>query len=68
MSITIKRTGASVEVLQGAETLPDGEVVELYTDTEHQQLCQQRLAELQMQMPSFIRGDEEEDAAELLHR
>jgi len=67
MSITIKRMGTAVEVLQGAETLPEGEAVELYTDTEYQQLSQQRLAELEMQMPSFIRGDEDEDAAELFH-
>ncbi len=67
MSITIKRMGTTVEVLQGAETLPEGEVVQLYTDTEYQQLSQQRLAELEMQMPSFIRGDEDEDAAELFH-
>jgi hypothetical protein len=67
MSITIKRIGTTVEVLQGAETLPEGEAVQLYTDTEYQQLSQQRLAELEMQMPSFIRGDEDEDAAELFH-
>lgn len=65
MSITIKRTGAAVEVLRGAESLPDGQVVELYTDAEHQAIRQERLAELQTQMPSFLRGDEDEDAADL---
>ncbi len=65
MSITIKRMGTAVEVLQGAETLPEGQAVVLFTDSEHEQLRQQRLADLNLQMPSFIRGDEDEDAAEL---
>jgi hypothetical protein len=65
MSITIKRMGTAVEVLQGAETLPEGQAVVLFTDSEHEQLRQQRLADLDLQMPSFIRGDEDEDAAEL---
>lgn len=67
MSITIKRIGAAVEVLQGFDSLPEGEVIELYTDAEQQQRWHQRLAELDVQMPSFIRGDEDEDAAELFH-
>jgi hypothetical protein len=67
MSITIKRLGAAVEVLQGADSLPEGEVIELYTDAEQQQRWLQRLAELDVQMPSFIRGDEDEDAADLFH-
>jgi hypothetical protein len=65
MSITIKRMGTAVEVLQGAETLPEGQAVVLFTAAEHEQLRQQRLADLDLQMPSFIRGDEDEDAAEL---
>ena len=65
MSITIKRLGAAVEVLQGADSLPEGEVIELYTDAEQQQRWQQRLAELDVQMPSFIHGDEDEDAEDL---
>jgi hypothetical protein len=65
MSITIKRMGTAVEVLQGAETLPEGQAVVLFTDAEHEQLRQQRLVDLDLQMPSFIRGDEDEDAAEL---
>ena len=65
MSITIKRMGTAVEVLQGAETLPEGQAVVLFTDAEHEQLRQQRLVDLDLQMPSFIRGDEDEDAAAL---
>ena len=48
-----------------AEPLPEGQAVVLLADAEHAQLRQQRLAELELQMPSFIRGDEDEDAAEL---
>jgi len=67
MSIRIKRSGAAVEVLQGADTLPEVQPVELYTDAEQQQRWLQRMAELDVQMPSFLRGDEGEDAAELFH-
>ncbi len=67
MSITIRRTGSAVQVLQGAYTLPDGETVQLFTAEELQALERERLAELEMQMPSFIRGDEDEDAEELFY-
>jgi hypothetical protein len=39
--------------------------VELFTGEELQALNQQRRAELDIQMPSFIRGDEDEDAEDL---
>jgi hypothetical protein len=65
MSITIKRTGLAVQVLEGAQTLPEGAVVELFTGDELHALEQQRRAELEIQMPSFIRGDEDEDAQDL---
>ena len=54
MSITIKRTGTAVHVLEGAHTLPDGTPVQLFTGQE-------------LQMPSFIRGDEDEDVEELFY-
>lgn len=65
MSITIQRTGAAVEVLEGAHTLPEGTPVQLFTEAELQEREQERRALLDLQMPSFIRGDEEEDAEEL---
>jgi hypothetical protein len=65
MSITIKRTGTAVHVLEGAHTLPEGTPVQLYTGEELQGLEQERRAMLDLQMPSFIRGDEDEDAGEL---
>jgi hypothetical protein len=65
MSITIQRTGTAVHVLEGAHTLPEGTPVQLFTGEELQGLEQERRAMLDLQMPSFIRGDEDEDAGEL---
>ena len=65
MSITIKRTGTAVHVLEGAHTLPEGTPVQLFTGDELQDLAQERRAMLDLQMPSFIRGDEDEDAGEM---
>ena len=65
MSLTLKRVGGAVQVLQGVETLPEGQEVELFTAAELTSLQQQRLAWLDLQMPSFIRGDEDEAAEDL---
>jgi hypothetical protein len=65
MSITIKRMGAAIHVLEGADTLPEGEIVHLYTCRELEVMEQERRSKLELQMPSFIRGDEDEDAGEL---
>lgn len=65
MSITIKRTGTAVHVLEGAHTLPEGEPVQLFTGKELQGLELERRDMLDLQLTSFIRGDEEEDAGEL---
>jgi len=54
MSITIKRSGTPVHVLEGAHTLPEGTPVQLFTEED-------------LQMPSFIRGDEDEDPEELFY-
>jgi hypothetical protein len=65
MSITIKRTGAAVQVLEGAHTLPEGMPVQLFTSDELQTFEHERRSLLAVQMPSFIRGDEDEEAGEL---
>jgi hypothetical protein len=65
MSITIKRTGTAVHVLEGAHTLPEGTLVQLFTGEELHDLEQERRNVLDQQMPSFIRGDEDEDAGEM---
>lgn len=67
MTITVKRTGRAVEVLEGASVLPEGEEVRLYTAADLQQLARDRRLEVDLQMPSFLRGEEDEDAAEIFH-
>ena len=67
MSLTIKRLGSSVHVLNGAETLSEGEEVELFTANELSDLQFERREWLDMQMPSFIRGDEDENAEDLFY-
>ena len=67
MSLIIKRLGTSVHVLNGAELLPEGEEVELFTANELSDLQLERRECLDMQMPSFIRGDEDENAEDLFH-
>ena len=56
MSITIKRTGAAVQVLEGAHTLPEGTPVQLFTGEELQVLEQERRAMLDLRMPSLHPG------------
>ena len=65
MSITIKRTGTAVHVLEGSHTLPEGTPVQLITGNELHNLQLERRDMLDLQMPSFIRDDEDEDAGEL---
>ena len=67
MSFTIKRLGDAVHVLNGVETLPEGEEVELFTANELSDLQLERRESLNMQMPSFIRGDEDENAEDLFY-
>ena len=67
MSLTIKPIGTSVHVLNGAQMLPEGEEVELFTANELSDLQLERRDWLDMQMPSFIRGDQSEDAVEFFY-
>jgi hypothetical protein len=56
-----------VHVLNGVETLLEGEEVELFTANELSDLQLERREWLDMQMPSFIRGDEDENAEDLFY-
>ena len=67
MSLTIKRLGDAVHVLNGVETLPVEEEMELFTANELSDLQLERSEWLNMQMPSFIRGDEDENAEDLFY-
>ena len=67
MSLTIKRLGDAVDVLNGVETLPEGEEVELFTANELSDLQLERREWLNMHMSSFIRSDEDENAEDLFY-
>jgi len=47
--------------------LPEGTPVQLFTEAELQVIEQERRTLLDLQMPSFIRGDEDEDAEDLFY-
>jgi hypothetical protein len=66
MSLTIKRIGMDLQVLSGAETLPEGEEVVLFTADELSSLQLERLELLNLQMPSFLCGGEDSDVADLI--
>jgi hypothetical protein len=68
MSVTLKRVGEAVEVLQGASSLPEGQEVVLFTASDLKNLELDRRQEVDLQMLSFLRGDEEEDAEDLFHQ
>ena len=67
MSVTLKRVGEAVQVLQGASSLPEGEEIVLFTASDLINLDRERREEVDLQMPSFLRGAENEDADELFH-
>jgi hypothetical protein len=67
MSDTVKRVGEAVEVLQGASSLPEGEEIVLFTPSDLINLDRERREEVDLQMPSFLRGIEVEGAEELFH-
>ena len=63
----MKRVGEALEVLQGASYLPEGEEIVLFTASDLNNLDGMRREEVDLQMPSFLRGAEDEDAEELFH-
>ena len=67
MGLIIKRLGDAMHVISGAETLPEGEEMKLFTANELSDLQIERREWLDMQMTPFIRGDEDEDAVELFY-
>ena len=67
MSDTVKCVCEPVEVLQGASSLPEGEEVVLFSASELNNLDRMRREEVDLQMPSFLRGADDEDAEELFY-
>lgn len=65
MSIEVVKEGNVLRVLDCSENIPEGLHLRLFTESELVKLDNERSAMLDLQMPSFIRGDEDEDASEL---
>ena len=65
MSIEVVKEGNVLRVLDCSENIPDGSHLRLFTESELTKLENERRQMLDIQMPSFIRGDEDEDASEL---
>ncbi|MEI6110148.1 MAG: hypothetical protein WCP63_00535 [Cyanobium sp. ELA712] len=56
-----------MEVLECASSLPEGQEVVLFTASDLKNLDRERRDEVDLQMPSFLRGAEDEDTDELFH-
>jgi len=65
MSITVERDGAELRIVEIEGDLPPGKTIRLFTEDELTRLTAERKAMLDLQMPSFIRGDEDESAEDL---
>jgi len=65
MSIEVIKEGNVLRVLDCSEDIPEGSHLRLFTESEFKKLENERREMLNLQMPSFIRGDEDEDAREL---
>ena len=65
MSIEVIKEGNVLRVLDCSENIPEGLHLRLFTESELTKLENERRQMLDIQMPSFIRGDEDEDAREI---
>ena len=65
MRIEVIAEGNLLRVIQSSEPLIEGSHLHLFTETELTALQAQRRSALDLQMNSFIRGDENEDGKEL---
>ena len=65
MSITVINEDNDLRILTIDGQIERGKIVRMFTEDELRQLERERRAELDVQMPSFIRGDEDESAEEL---
>jgi hypothetical protein len=65
MAITVIMEGDRIRLLEGAESLPAGEPIRLFTAAEVQAGSAERDNWIELQMPAFLRGDEQESAEDL---
>lgn len=68
MSVTLKRVGEVLAVLQGVRSLLEEQEVDLFTVLDLENLDRERRVVVDLQMPSFLRGDEDEDVEGLFHQ
>jgi len=54
--------------MRGADTLPDQTPVQLFCEEELEVIEQELRTLLDLQMPSFVRGDEDEDAGDFFYQ
>ncbi len=65
MCVTVIKEGDALRVLESTEPIAEGQRLVLFTETELRALEAERREWLDLQMPSFIRGDEDESAEDL---
>lgn len=65
MSVTLIKEGNTLRLLDSSEPIPEGQPLVLFREGELRALEAERKAWLDLQMPSFIRGDEDECAEDL---
>ena len=65
MSITVIKENNRIRILEMDGEFQEGKPVQFFTEEEPEQIRKERALELQLQMPSFIRGDEDESAEDL---
>jgi len=65
MSITVIKKKNHFRVVEARGQFEEGKAICLFTEDEISQLAKERRAELDLQMPSFIRGEENESAEDL---
>ena len=65
MSVTVIKEGNTLRLIDSSEPIPEGARLVLFTEEELRTLEAERKAWLDLQMPSFIRGDEDESAEDL---
>lgn len=68
MSVTVKREGAALDVLQGGRSLLEAKEVVLFTASDLINLNLDRLEEVDQQFPFSLRCDEDAAAADLFHQ
>ena len=65
MNVTVIKEGDVLRVIHSSETIPDGARLVLFSEEALRTLNADRESWVNTQMPSFIRGDEDESAEDL---